>query len=139
MKEILLLGVLAGAVACGPTTKSTETRGWSDHYSFRISPDMIPPRALESIHFRIVVQDKKTGQPIETGEGRIYAQSKDGARADDGFRKEKEVGAYSARLFFPVTGDWAMGLQFRREKDPHMPLESIDWIQAVVEPSEAGK
>jgi hypothetical protein len=127
------------ASACGDNRKATETRGWSDHYAFRVIPDVIPPRALEPVRFRVIVQDKKTGQPIETGEGRIYAQSKDGAKTNDGFKKENEIGTYSGRLFFPVTGDWAIGLQFRREKDPHMPLESIDWIQAVVEPTPAGK
>lgn len=135
----LVAAVAIAAVACGPNTKATETRGWSDHYAFRVIPDVIPPRALEPVRFRVIVQDKKTGQPIETGEGRIYAQSKDGAKTNDGFKKEKEIGTYSGRLFFPVTGDWAIGLQFRREKDPHMPLESIDWIQAVVEPTPPGK
>jgi hypothetical protein len=127
------------AVACGGNKRTTETRGWSDHYAFSVTPDVIPPRAMEPIHFRVVVQDKKTGQPIETGEGRIFASSKDGANVDNGFTKEKEVGTYSARLSFPLTGDWAMALQFRGVKDPHVPLERIDWIQAVVSASEPGK
>ena len=134
-----LAAICLVAAACGPNKRATETRGWSDSYSFRVIPDVIPPRAGESIRFRVVVQDKKTGQPIETGEGRIYAQSVDGAKTNDGFKKEKEIGTYSGRLFFPVTGDWAMGLQFRKEKDPHMPLEKIDWIQAVVDPAPPGK
>jgi len=138
VKKLVLLAA-AAALACGGGSKSTETRGWTDHYAFRVIPDLIPPRAMEPIHFRVVVQDKKTGQPIETGEGRMFASSKDGASTDDGFRKEKEVGTYSAKLFFPVTGDWAMALQFRREKDPHMPLERIDWIQAVLNATPPGK
>ena len=136
---MLVAAAALATAACGPGRKSTETPGWSDHYSFRVTPDVIPPRALEPIHFRVYVQDKKTGQPIETGEGRMFATSKDGASTNDGFTKEKEVGTYSAKLFFPVTGDWAMALQFRAQKDPHMPLERIDWIQAVVDPSPAGK
>lgn len=139
MKKLVMLAALAAAAACGPNNKATETRGWSDHYAFRVIPEVIPPRAMEPIHFRVVVQDKKTGQPIETGEGRIFASSKDGASTNDGFRKEKEVGTYSAKLFFPVTGDWAVALQFRREKNPQMPLERIDWIQAVVDATPAGK
>jgi hypothetical protein len=131
--------VLAASACGGSDAKSTETRGWSDHYAFRVIPDVIPPRALEPIRFRVIVLDKGTNQPIETGEGRIYAQSKDGAKTNDGLKKEKEIGTYSGRLFFPVTGDWALGLQFRGQKDPHMPLESIDWIQAVVDPSPPGK
>ena len=113
MPAALAAAVIAVA-ACGPNKKATETRGWTDHYAFRITPDVIPPRAMEPIHFRVVVQDKKTGQPIETGEGRMFASSKDGANVDNGFTKEKELGTYSARLSFPVTGDWAMALQFRR-------------------------
>lgn len=139
MKRLLVLAAFLAAGCGGSGPKAIETRGWSDHYAFRVIPDVIPPRAMEPIRFRVIVQDKATGQPIETGEGRIYAQNKDGARTDDGFKKEKEIGTYSGRLFFPVTGDWALGLQFRREKDPHLPLESIDWIQGVVDPSPPNK
>ncbi len=135
----LLIAVAVVAAACGSNKRATETRGWSDHYAFRVIPEVVPPRALEPIHFRVVVQDKTTGQPIETGEGRMFATSKDGESTNDGFTKEKEVGTYSAKLFFPVTGDWAIALQFRREKDPHLPLERIDWIQAVVDPTPPGK
>jgi hypothetical protein len=139
LRRLIALSLIALAACGGPDKKATETRGWSDHYAFRVIPDVIPPRAMEPIHFRVVVQDKTTGQPIETGEGRMFATNKDGANINNGFEKEKEVGTYSARLSFPVTGDWAMALQFRREKDPHMPLERIDWIQGVLDPSPPGK
>lgn len=139
MKRLLIAIALVAAACGGPNKKATETRGWTDHYAFRVIPDVVPPRALEPIHFRVVVQDKATGQPIETGEGRMFATSKDGASTNDGFTKEKEIGTYSAKLFFPVTGDWAMALQFRREKAPHLQLERIDWIQAVVDPTPPGK
>ena len=122
--------------SCGPNPKATELRLWSDSYSFRITLDSMPPRAVEQVTFRVVVQDKKTGQPIENGEGRIFATSKDGANTDDGFKKEKELGTYSGRLFFATTGDWAAAIQFRREKNPKMPLERVDWIQGVREASE---
>ena len=125
-------------LACGPGPKLGETRAWSDHYSFRITPDMVPPRANESVHFRIVVQEKQTGQPIEAGEGGIYAQTQDGAKADDGLKKEREAGTYSARLNFLIGGDWAMGLQFRREKNPKMAMERVNWIQAVVPDTSIG-
>ncbi len=133
MKNALALSAAVALIAaCGPNPKATETRGWSDHYAFRVSVSPMPPKALEYNHYRIVVQDKKTGQPIEGGEGRIFATSKDGANVDDGFRKEKELGTYSARLFFPTGGDWPIAIQFRREKNPGMALERIDWIQAVL-------
>lgn len=141
MKKAVALAAVISLVsgACGSNVKSTETRGWTDHYAFRVTPDVIPPRALEPIHFRVVVQDKTTGQPIETGEGRMFASSKDGGSTNDGFRKEKEVGTYSAKLFFPVTGDWAMALEFRKDRNSHTPLERIDWIQAVVDATPPGK
>jgi hypothetical protein len=100
--------------------------------------DPMPPRALEPIVYRVVVQDKKTGQPIETGEGRIFATSADRANSNDGFKKENEVGTYSGRLFFATTGDWAAAIQFRRDKDPRMPLERVDWIQGVRAAREPG-
>jgi hypothetical protein len=131
--------VLAALLAsCGGNPKATELRLWSDNYAFRVTMDPMPPRALEPIVYRVVVQDKKTGQPIETGEGRIFATSADRANSSDGFKKEKELGTYSGRLFFATTGDWAAAIQFRRDKDPRMPLERVDWIQGVQPASEPG-
>jgi hypothetical protein len=124
--------------ACGANPRATDLRLWSDSYAFRVTMDPMPPRALEPIVYRIVVQDKKTGQPIETGEGRIFATSADRANTSDGLKKEKELGTYSGRLFFATTGDWAAAIQFRREKDPRMPLERVDWIQGVRTASEPG-
>ena len=132
------LGLLVIGADCGPPRRP-EIRQGSKSYLFNITSDPIPPHARENVIYTVTVRDRESGQPIETGEGRMFANSKDGASTNDGFTKEKEVGTYSAKLFFPVTGDWAMALQFRREKDPHMPLERIDWIQAVVEPSPPGK
>lgn len=126
------------AAGCGKNPKALEVRLWSDTYAFRVTVDPMPPRALEQTPYRIVVQDKKSGQPIETGEGRIFATSKDGANTNDGFKKEKELGTYSGRLFFATTGDWAMAIQFRRDKNPRMPLERVDWIQSVRPESEPG-
>lgn len=127
------LGAFIGVVAltgCGGDTKRVQdNRQWSDNYAFRITVDPTPPRAIEDATYRIVVQDKKTGEPIETGDGRIFATSKDGANTDDGFAKEKEIGTYSARLFFPTSGDWAIAIQFRRDSTQR--LEKVDWVQTV--------
>jgi hypothetical protein len=139
MKRLALVPVLAILLAsCGGSPKATELRLWSDSYAFRVTVTPMPPRALEPALYRIVVQDKKTGQPIETGEGRIFATSADRANTSDGLKKEKELGTYSGRLFFATTGDWAAAIQFRREKDPRMPLERVDWIQTVRPASEPG-
>ncbi len=130
--------VAVALLGCGSNPKATELRLWSDTYAFRVTVDPMPPRALEPAAYRVVVQDKKTGQPIEMGEGRIFATSADRANTSDGFKKEKELGTYSGRLFFATTGDWAAAIQFRREKDPRMPLERVDWIQTVRPASEPG-
>jgi len=118
--------------------KALELRLWSDTYAFRVTMDVTPPRALEPITYRVVVSDKKTGQPIETGEGRIFATSADRANTSDGFAKEKELGTYSGKMFFATSGDWAAAIQFRREKNPRLPLERVDWIQTVRVASDPG-
>ena len=137
MRPLAIIGVIAMSVAsCNSTPKALEWRLWSDTYAFRVSVDPTPPRALEPAVYRIVVQDKKTGQPIEAGEGRIFATSVDRANTNDGLKKEKELGTYSGKLFFATTGDWPAAIQFRRES--RLPLERVDWIQTVREASEPG-
>jgi hypothetical protein len=138
LSRLALISLAAVLASCSPNPKALELRLWSDSYAFRVTSDPMPPRALENVVYRIVVQDKKTGQPIETGEGRIFATSPDRANTSDGLKKEKELGTYSGRLFFPTSGDWAAAIQFRREKNPRMPLERVDWIQTVHPASEPG-
>lgn len=115
--------------ACPGNERALDNRQWSDSFAYRITVDPTPPRAIEDAQYRIIVQDKKTGEPIETGEGRIFATSRDGANTDDGLQKGKEVGTYYGRLFYPTTGDWAVALQFRRDSASR--LERVDWVQSV--------
>jgi len=136
--RLALLVFAAALVSCGPNPKANELRLWSDTYAFRVTVDPVPPRALEPAVYRIVVTDKRNNQPIETGEGRIFATSADRANTNDGLKKEKELGTYSGRLFFATTGDWAAAIQFRREKNPRMPLERVDWIQTARPATEPG-
>ena len=139
LRRLAFVSLLAAALtSCGSNPKALELRLWSDSYAFRMTVDPMPPRALEPIAYRIVVQDKKTGQPIETGEGRIFATSADRANTSDGLKKEKELGTYSGHIFFATSGDWAAAIQFRREQNPRMPLERVDWIQTVLQASEPG-
>ena len=84
---------------------------------------------FKAVCLRLLEQVRQTGEPIETGQGRIFATSKDNANTDDGLLKGKEVGTYYGRLFFPTTGDWAIALQFRR--DSTSKLERVDWVQSV--------
>jgi hypothetical protein len=139
LRRLALVSVLAAlTTSCGPNNKALELRLWSDSYAFRVTVDPMPPRALEPAVYRIVVQDKKTGQPIENGEGRIFATSADRANTSDGLKKEKELGTYSGRLFFATSGDWAVAIQFRVKKSPPLLLEKVDWIQTVRPASEPG-
>jgi hypothetical protein len=135
------LRILAGMIAvaallsCG-SPRPLETRLWSDSFAVRVTTDPVPPRAVEDVVFKVVVQDKKTGEPIQNGEGRVYGTSKDRANVDDGLAKGKEVGTYYGHILFPTTGDWAMGLQFRR--NPQSRLETMTWIQTVNNPTGPG-
>jgi hypothetical protein len=139
LRRLAFVSALAVALtSCGSNPKALVLRLWSDSYEFRVTMDVTPPRALEPVTYRVVVSDKKTGQPIETGEGRIFATSADRANTSDGFAKEKELGTYSGKLFFATSGDWAAAIQFRREKNPRLPLERVDWIQTVRVASDPG-
>ena len=135
MRSLALSTLLAAVVisGCGPGPRALDNRQWSDSFAFRITVNPSPPRAIEDATYKIIVQDKKTGEPIETGEGRVFATSKDGANIDDGLAKGNEVGTYYGRLFFPTTGDWAVALQFRRDSTQR--LERVDWVQAVNNPT----
>lgn len=136
MRKSALIGTLAVAAAlsaCGGPDRSTEIRQWTDDLAFRISVSPMPPVAEDMATFKVIVQDKDTRQPIETGQGRIFATSPDRAQAGDGLAKGKEVGTYYAHIRFPVSGEWTVGMQFRR--DSTKPLtRTQDWQQTVLLP-----
>ena len=123
------------SASCGPTERARDNRLWSDSFAFRVTVDPSPPHEIDDATYKIVVQDKKTNEPIEAGEGRIFATNKEDARinTDDGLSKGKEVGTYYGRLRFQVTGEWAVAIQFRR--NPSSSLERVDWIQTVTSSS----
>ncbi|MGI9042932.1 MAG: hypothetical protein ACR2GK_02270 [Gemmatimonadaceae bacterium] len=134
LKAGIALTTLIALAACNSDRDRTiSNRQWSDSFAFRITVEPTPPRAIEDAVYRIVVTDKATNEPIETGEGRIFATSADGANTDDGLLKGKEVGTYYGRLFFATSGDWAAALQFRRDSTQR--LERVDWIQGVNNPT----
>lgn len=120
--------LLLGA-ACGPTQKATDLRQWTDDLTFRISTDPMPPRARERTIYKVVVQDKESRQPIEKGEGRVFATSRDGANTWDALEPGPEPGTYYGALRFVTAGDWAVAIQFRR--DSTQKLERVDWMQTV--------
>lgn len=124
---VLAIGVMA---ACGGGKPPAEVRQWTEDLTFRISTSPLPPVAEEMTTFKIIVQDKETGQPIQSGEGRIFASHQHLANVADGLAKGEEVGTYYARIRFPISGDWAVALQFRR--DSTQPLQRTnDWMQTV--------
>ncbi|MDQ3698209.1 MAG: hypothetical protein M3373_09315 [Gemmatimonadota bacterium] len=128
-RSVLLAAALATLVACGSPRPRAGYRAFSDSYVFRIDADPQPPFAREDIRYKVVVLDKDTNQPIENGEGRIFAESRDGKRTWDGFAAGPEVGTYHAKLSYLTAGDWAVALEFRR--DSAAAIERIDWMQQV--------
>ena len=122
------LALLAGA-SCGPP-RHPELRQGTKSYLFTITSEPIPPRAREDVIYTITVMDRETKQPVDNGEGRIFANTRDGARTYDGFVKAPGVGVYSARLNYVTSGQWAVGIQFH--SDSLKPLEKTEWMQDVL-------
>ena len=125
--SVILLVVL---LACGPRAPEGELRLVSDTYSFRITPSESPPRAREGILYKIVVRDRESREPIESGEGQIYANNADRAGTWDGFAKGAELGTYYGKLNFVTAGTWAIAIRFRR--DSLHGLEKVEWVQDVL-------
>jgi len=120
--------VMAGCTTRDPEAK-LDTRMWTDDLAFRIRFAPRPPHAREETIVKVVVADKESGAPVENGEGRIYAMSKDSVQIFDGLERGPEPGTYYAKLSFLTAGEWAIGLQFRR--DSTLRLETMDWLQSV--------
>lgn len=119
------------AVACGERQAlKPEIRLSSEEYTFRISAERMPPSAREDNRWRVDVTDRETRQPVQNGEGRIFATSHDGVNAWDGFVPGEEPGVYYGTLSFLTSGEWAMAVQFRT--DSTRPLQRVDWVQEVL-------
>src|SRR4051794_11591561 len=123
---VLLLATMI--TACGPSdAKPPGLRHISRSYSYVITPDDVPPHARQDIHYTVSIVDAKTRQPIESGEGQLFASNKDGAKTWDGMVYGPEPGVYRAKVSFVTAGMWAVAIRFRR--DSLHPLERIDWMQ----------
>ena len=109
-------------VACGT---------WHARCARRHSNLERPPRARElgGNRYRVIVRDRETKQPIEGGQGQIFATSRDGLDSYAPLEKGEELGTYYATLHFITAGEWAMGLHFRRDSTQR--LERLDWMQEV--------
>lgn len=123
---------LAGAVlaSCGPGEEPGVVRLATEEFELRVVPDVVPPRALERITYTIVVKDKKTKEPIVNGEGRIFATNADRKTTYNGFVYGPEAGTYRATLTFVTAGEWALGIQFRRDSTRVL-QRTLDWRQQV--------
>lgn len=123
--------ILPLALACRESYSGPPPlRLWTNDLAFQVSPKPVPPPARQDVIFTVVVHDKNTGKAIEGGEGRVYATSADRVNTWDGLTPGQQPGTYTAKLNFLTSGDWAMGMQFRR--DSTAPLETLDWRQSVM-------
>lgn len=130
-----LLGFFAASIvsvaACGPREpRQRELRMISPTYAFTIIPSQAPPHAREAILYKVVIRDRESRQPIETGEGQIYASNAERANTWDGFAKGAELGTYYGKLNFVTAGTWAVAIRFRR--DSLHALEKVEWMQDVL-------
>jgi hypothetical protein len=123
------IGLLVAGADCG-APRRPEIRQGSKSYVFNITSDPIPPHAREDVIYTITVRDRENNQPIDNGEGRIFANTLEGARTWDGFTKAPAVGTYTAKLRFVAAGQWAIGIQFH--SDSTKPLEKTEWMQDVL-------
>jgi hypothetical protein len=126
----LLAAVAAALVSCGPPPDAGVMRVWTDDFEIRVKADVTPPRALERITYTVVVRDKKTREPVVNGEGRIFATNADRKTVWNGFTYGPEAGTYRTTLTFVTAGQWAMGLQFRRDSTQAL-QRTEDWQQMV--------
>jgi hypothetical protein len=127
--QSLSLAALFAVWSCTPGGPDLSTRLKSDDFSFRVFADPTPPHAREDTKYRVVVRDDKTGQPIEGGEGRIFATSRDGVNTWDPLLPGQELGTYYGKLSFLTSGEWAVAIEFRRDSTER--LQRVDWMQEV--------
>jgi hypothetical protein len=136
MRTVMLVGLMLVSLGCGARESSPrELRMISPSYSFSIVPSHAPPYAREATQYKIVIRDRDSRQPIETGEGQIYASNAERANTWDGFAKGAELGTYYGKLNFVTAGLWAVAIRFRR--DSLHPLEKVEWFQDVLNERQA--
>jgi hypothetical protein len=129
-KTKLVMATLALLAACGGQPRERQLRYMTESYYFTITADQMPPHAREPIRYKVLVRDKESRQPIDAGEGQIYASNRERAQTWDGLAKGPEIGTYYGRLNFVTSGDWAVAIRFRR--DSTAKLEKAEWMQDVL-------
>lgn len=130
--SLIAVSLLALAASCTSSPRALQIRTFSEHFEYRIGSDPMPPRAREDVIYRVTVIDKENGQPVEGGEGRIFANNSAGTSTWDSFMPAPEVGTYTAKLRFVTAEQWAVGIEFRRDSLPGTKIErATDWQQEV--------
>ncbi len=114
-----------------------EIRFTTDDFVISVSAESLPVRALEPVHWRVVVSDLKTGKPIENGQGRVFATNRDHKSIANGLAPTGELGTYRTNLMFVTAGLWAMGIQFRTDSTQKL-QQTQDWTQDVSSAEEIG-
>ncbi len=138
---LLAVASLAASASCGPPPDAGVLRVWTEDFEIRLKPDVVPPRALERITYTVTVIDKETREPVVNGEGRIFATNADRKTVWNGLTYGPEAGTYRTHITFVTAGDWAMGIQFRRDSTSAL-QRSEDWRQTVrneIAPSEEAR
>ena len=129
-----ILAALVAASSCDGSAKSQLRQGTTSYRFDIISPAGLPV-AHDSLTYVIFVRDRNTGQPIENGEGRIFARA--GAVVAGTFAKAPQVGQYIGRLELPSAGGWVVSIRFRDRAAKE--LELTQWVQEVRSASPAQK
>lgn len=127
------------AAACGADTSPQrgELRFRTDSFTVRVSPETRPTRALDDVVWRVTVHDRVTGTPIQGGQGRIFATSKDHKSIANGLEETGELGTYRTKLMYVTAGMWAMALEFRRDSTQKL-QRTEDWTQDIMAGDEPG-
>jgi hypothetical protein len=128
---LLAVALSGAAAACGGTSGPPPLRANSDSYAFVVAPSEAPPHAREPVNYTITVYDRKTREPIQNGDGQLFASNSVGSKTWDGMVYGPEVGTYHAKLQVVIAGAWAVAIRFRRDS-LHL-LERTDWMQDVLD------
>ena len=127
LASMAVLVAAAGACQAGPRDFSMQLL--TEDMELRVLPDPLPPHAREPVRYKVVVRDRETGEPIETGRGQIYATSADRVNAYDPLVKGPELGTYYATMQFVTAGPWAVAIRFQRDSTKQ--LQTMDWMQEI--------
>ena len=132
-----LVATIATLASCDSGPSRPSLHQYTNSYDYTISADEAPPHAREDVHYSIRILDRKTRQPIESGEGQLFAgipvdqdiPNGPQSKTWDALVYGPEAGTYKAKLNFVIAGTWAVAVRFRR--DSLHPLERTDWMQDV--------